>query len=308
VTTLVTLDPAAGELPESLTSDGHGDLYFSLVSGSVRRINPDHSVVQVGSVPLPAGALLTGIKVGRDGFIYVCSASFSPSPSGAFVWRMSPVTGAVTQFASLDASGFPNDLAFTEDGTMFVTDPFLGALWKIDSAGHAALFLSDPLFAGSGTSPAFTGQPFGIDGIAFDKDASELLVSNVDFGRIMRVDLDDCRPHAEVFVEDARLKGIDGIAVDRRGTIYAAVNTQNRIATVDKHGTIAILVEGSPPFDSPSSFAFGTGKNDERTLYVSNFAIVNSLAGQPAHPGILSLPVQTPGLALIGEELDHDRH
>lgn len=130
------------------------------------------------------------------------------------------------------------------------------------------------------------------------------MVANLDFGRVMRIDLDDCHPRPELFVEDPRLKAIDGIALDRRGTLYAAVNTQNRIATVDKHGAISILVEGSPPFDSPSSFAFGTGKNDERTLFVSNFAIVNSLAGQPGHPGIVSLPVQTPGLPLIGDEHD----
>jgi len=304
VTTVVTLDPTTGELPESMTSDGHGNLYFSLVSGSVRRINPDHSVVQVGTVPLPAGALLTGIKIGPDGFIYVCSASFSPTPSGAFVWRMSPDTGVATQFAALDASGFPNDLAFTEDGTLFVTDPSLAVLWKIDTAGNAAVFLSDPLFAADPVNPALTGKPFGIDGIAFDKGGDQLVVANLDFGRIMRIDLEACHPHPQVFVEDPRLKGVDGIAIDRRGTIYAAVNAQNYLATVDKHGNIAILAAGSPPFDSPSSFAFATGKDDRRTLYVSNFAIVNALANQPAHPGIVSLPVQTPGLPLIGDDQD----
>jgi len=185
-----------------------------------------------------------------------------------------------------------------------VTDPFLGALWKIDTAGHAMVFLSDPLFAGDPVNPAFTGQPFGIDGIAFDKDGQALVVANLDHGRIMRIDLDACPPRPEVLVADPRLKGIDGIALDRRGTLYAAVNTQNRVATVDKHGAVSILVEGSPPFDSPSSFAFGTGKDDKRTLFVSNFAIVNSLAGQPGHPGIVSLPVQTPGLPLIGDDLN----
>jgi sugar lactone lactonase YvrE len=306
VTTVVALDPAAGELPESITSDGHGNLYFSLVSGSVRRINPDHSVVQIATVPLPAGASLTGIKVGPDGFIYACSDSFSPTPDGAFVWRISPATGAVTQFASLDANGFPNDLAFTDDGTLFVTDPFLGVLWKIDGAGHATVFLSDPLLAGNPAAPAFAVHPFGVDGIAFAKGGHELVVSNVDFGRVMRIDLDDEAPRVRVLVEDLRLQGVDGIAIDRRGTIYAAVNTQNRIATVDKHGRIEILAEGSPPFDSPASFAFGTAGNDKKTLYVANFAIVNVLGGQPAHPGIVSLPVQTPGLPLIGDEIDDD--
>jgi len=301
VTTVVTLDPAAGELPESITSDGHGNLYFSVVSGSVRRINPDGSVVQIATVPIVAGAVLTGIKVGPDGFLYLCSGAFSPTPGAAAIWRVSPGTGAVTRFASLDENGFPNDIAFTEDGTMFVTDPFLAALWKIDTAGHATIFLADPLFVGNPAAPAFAGQPFGIDGIAFDKGGETLVVSNIDFGRVMRIDLGDATPAVQVFVEDPRLKGVDGIAIDRRGTIYAAVNTQNRIATVDKHGTIDILVEGSPPFDSPSSFAF-----DKKTLFISNFAIVNALAGQPAHPSIVSLPAQVPGVPLIGEEAEGD--
>lgn len=307
VTTVVSFDPAAGELPESMTSDGHGNLYVSLVSGSVRRIAPDHSMVQVAMVPLPAGASLTGIKVGPDGFIYAASDSFSPSPSGAFVWRIAPDTGAVTQFAALDPNGYPNDLAFTEDGTLFVTDPFLAQIWKIDTAGHASVFLADPAFVGDPVSPAFAVHPFGVDGIAFDKGCGALVVSNLDFGRVMRINLHERGTlHVRVIVEDPRLKGVDGIAIDRRGTVYASVNTLNRVATVDEHGQVEVLVEGSPPFDSPASFAFGTGKGDKRTLYVANFAIVNVLSGQPAHPGIVSLPVQVPGLPLIGGQSDDD--
>jgi sugar lactone lactonase YvrE len=301
ITTVVTLDPARAELPESMTADEHGNLYFSLINNTVHRIAPDHSVTQIATVPVPAPGLLTGIKVGPDGRVYVASASFTSSPDAAFIWRISLDTGAVEQFAALDATGFPNDLAFEDDGTLFVTDPFLARLWKIDPAGNPSVFLDDPLFAGDPVNPAFAGQPFGIDGIAFGENEHTLIVSTLDFGRIMTLDLDGKDhqgPELSVLVEDPALKGIDGIAIDHRGTIYCAVNTQDRIATVDKHGTIEVLTEG-PPLDGTSSFAFGTGHDDKKTLYVANFAIGRFLAGQPAHPSIVSLPVQVGGRPLI---------
>jgi sugar lactone lactonase YvrE len=298
-TVVINFDPALGQLPESMTADEHGNLYASNVSGAIQKIDPvAQTFTTVATVPLPANALLTGIKIGFDGLIYVTSASFATDPSGAFVWRASPQTGAVEQFATLDPNGFPNDMVFQDDGTLLVTDPFLGQLWKIDTAGHASVWLTDPLFVGDPTAPAFPVHPFGVDGIAFDHNKRNLYVANVDFGRIMRIPLDKhCAPKIEVVVEDPALKGVDGIAIDRRGTIFAAVNPQDRIASVDKDGTITILAEGAP-LDGPSSFAFGTGHGDKRTLYIANFAINRVQAGLPAHPGILSLPTQVPGLPL----------
>jgi sugar lactone lactonase YvrE len=298
VTVVASFDAANRELPESITADNDGNVYATNFSGAVRLLHPDHTVSTVTTIALPPGGVLTGIKVGPDGLLYICSASFSASPDAAFIWRVHPDTGAFEQFASLAAAGFPNDLVFDDDGNLFVTDPALALIWKVDPAGNAVVWLADPLFAGSTTAPAFPPTPFGIDGIAFDRNKKTLIVSTLDFGRVMEIDIDKKHaPTISILVEDPALKGIDGIAIDRRGTIYAAVNTQNRIATIDRDGTISVLTEG-PPLESPASFAFGTGHDDKKTLYVANFAIVNFLSGQPAHPGILSLPVQVRGLPL----------
>ena len=299
VSVVVDFNPALGQLPESITTDGNGNIYASNVSGAIQRIDPDsQSFTTVATVALPAGASLTGIKVGPDGLIYVCSDSFSPTPPGAFIWRVSPQTGAVSLFATLDPNGFPNDIAFQDDGTMLVVDPFLGLIWKVDTAGHPTVWLADPLFLGNPVAPAFGVHDFGIDGIAFDRNKKNLFVSNVDFGRVMKIAVNGGNPAGlQVVVEDPTLAGVDGIAIDRRGTLWAAVNTQNRLATVDNNGTVSVIAQG-PPLDGPSSFAFGTGHGDKKTLYVTNFAIVSVLTGQPAHPAILSLPAQVPGLAL----------
>jgi sugar lactone lactonase YvrE len=297
-TVVLNFDPNLGQLPESITSDNCGNLFASNFSGAIQKIDPQAGTfVTVATVPLPTGAVLTGIKVGPDGLIYVVSASFSPTPSGAFLWRVSPTTGAVQQFAVLDPNGFPNDLVFQADGTIILTDPALAQLWKIDTAGHASVFLADPLFAGDPAAPAFPGLPFGIDGIAWaDNERRNLIVSTLDFGRVMNIPMDvQGTPPIEIIVEDPALKGVDGIAVDRRGTIWCAVNTQDRIATVDTKGAISVISQGSP-LDGPSSFAFGTGQHDKKTLYISNFAIGSFLSGQVAHPGVLSIPAPVPGL------------
>jgi sugar lactone lactonase YvrE len=291
---VVSFNPALGQLPESLTSASDGSLYASNVSGTIQKIDPrSGTFTAVATVALPANASLTGIKVGPDGMIYVNSASFSASPAGAFVWRVSPQTGAVQQFAALDPNGFPDDLVFQSDGSLLVTDGFLGQIWKIDAAGHAAVWLQDPLFDGDPSSPAFGIHSFGVDGIAWDNSRRNLYVDNTDFGRVMRIPVKGmCAGHIQVVAADPALKGADGIAIDRSGTVWTAVNTQNRIATVGEGGVISVIFEGSP-LDGPSSLAFGTAHQDKLTLYISNFAIEDQ-----AHPGVLSLPVDVPGAPL----------
>jgi len=298
VTKLVTLDPTLGELPESITTDDDGHVFFSLVNGQIRELLPNHSTVTIATVPVPTGGSMTGIKVGPDGLIYTTTSSFSVDQPAAFVWRTDPATGIVEKFATLDHRGFPNDMAFEDDGSFFVTDPFLGRLYHVDGSGNATVALSDPLLLGNPGAPAFPTHDFGVDGIAWDQAKQNLYLGVIDSGRIVRVPY---RCHSlgkpVVFAESPQLKGIDGIALDRSGTVYAAVNTQHLIATVDHKGLVSVYAQ-STLFDSPSGVAFGAGHGDKKTAYVTNFAINSVLAGVTAHPAILSMPVPVPGADL----------
>jgi sugar lactone lactonase YvrE len=298
VSKIVTLDPTLSELPESITTDDDGHVYFSLVNGQIRELLPSNSTVTVATVPVPPGGSMTGIKVGPDKLIYTTTSSFSAAEPAAFVWRTDPDTGVVERFATLDPSGFPNDMAFEDDGSFFVTDPFLGRIYHIDASGTPTIAVSNPLLRGNPADQAFSTHGFGVDGIAWDQAKRNLYVGVVDFGRILRIPV-SCRGLGQpvVVVESPQLKGIDGIALDRRGTIYAAINTQNLIATVDRRGIIAVYAQ-SPLFDSPSAVAFGTARGDKKTAYVTNFAINSVLAGTPAQAGILSMPVPVPGADL----------
>jgi sugar lactone lactonase YvrE len=301
LTTIVSFDPAVGDLPESLTIGADGSFYLSMSTATIKRVAPNHTVSTFATLPVTPGAFATGLKFGPDGYLYAGSGAFSPSPSGAFIWRISPA-GVVTQYAALDPNGFPNDLAFDDHGNLFVTDPFLGLVWKIDHHTHAAsIWLADPLLAGNPAHPALTLHSFGVDGIAFDEDKRSLYFGNVDFGEILKVDVecDGSAGDLEVFAGDAKLLGVDGIAFDKKGTLYAAINGQDSIAAVDEHGHVSTVVTGAP-LDSPSSLVFGNHGNDKKTLYVSNFAVLRAFGVKPgpAQPSLVSLPVKTAGLPL----------
>jgi sugar lactone lactonase YvrE len=297
--TIVRFDPALGELPESIAADHCGNLYVS-VAQSVRKVDAQRQVTTIATLPLPAGANSNGLKVGPDGWIYIVSNSFSPVPSAAFVWRVSP-TGAVEQFAALDPNGFPNDLAFDDDDNMYVTDSFLGLIWKIDPHRVVSVWASDPLLFGNPAAPVVPIHDLGANGIAFDRKERNIYISNTDYGKILRVSFD--RGHhagpVQVFVDDPLLRGIDGVAFDTKENLYVAVNFQDRIASIDKQGHVHVVAEGSP-LDGPASLVFGTGRRDDDTLYISNFAIFRALGVIPGvpSPSIGSLSVPHPGLEL----------
>jgi sugar lactone lactonase YvrE len=295
---LVTFDASVGELPESITTDDDGHVFFSLVNGQIRELLPNNSTVTHATVPVPSGANMIGIKVGPDGFFYTATAGFAPVPPAAFIWRTDPDTGVAEQFAALDPNGFPNDMAFEDDGSFFLTDSFLGRIYHVDGSGNATVAVSDPLLQGNPAAPAFPTHDFGANGIAWDHAKQNLYVSVTDDGRILRFPY-RCHTLGKpvLVVQSPQLKGIDGIALDRSGTIYAAINTQNLIATVDHKGKVSVYAE-SPLFDSPSGVAFGTGPGNKKTAYISNFAINPVLAGTTPHPALLSMPVPVPGADL----------
>jgi len=299
VTPLVSFNPAIGELPESVTMDDDGNFYLSM-SNTIKKVTPSLEVSVYATLPIPAGAFATGVKFGPDGLLYAGSGGFGPSPSAAFVWRIHP-DGAVDQLAALDPNGFPNDLAFDDDGNLFVTDPFLGEIWKIDGEGNASVWASDPILLGNAANPALLIHDFGVDGIAFDKKKKNLYVNNLDYGEIVRIGVEDgCEAgEPEVFASDPLLVGSDGIAFDHKGTLYVAVNGQDRLAAVSPEGDVTSLAVGAP-LDGPSSLVFGTHGNDKKTLYVASFAISRALGTAPGapHPGISSIQVPAGGLSL----------
>lgn len=282
------------DIPESVTTDDAGNLYVS-VGNTVQVRHPGGSFGVFSTLPLPIAAL--GVKVGPDGCVYNASTSLTADP-GAFVWRMCGA-GNVEAFAELDQSGAPNDLAFDDDGTLYVTDPLLGQIWKIDEDGNPQVFLQHPLLAGNPADPALIFRQIGVNGIAFDKHHRYLYVANTDQGSVLRIDMNKPTPVPVVFAQDARLRGADGIAFDQSGDLFVAVNAQDAFVSIDKKGRITTVASGGL-LDAPSSVVFGATNQDKHALYLESSAFSRTLGLQPGtpHPALLTLRVGTPGLPL----------
>lgn len=282
------------DIPESVTTDDDGNLYVS-VGNTVQVRAPGGSFAVFGTLPLPIAAL--GVKVGPDGCVYNASTSLTETP-GAFVWKLCGA-GSVEAFAELDQTGAPNDLAFDDDGRLFVTDPLLGEIWKIDRDGRPEVFLQHALLAGNPADPALIFRQVGVNGIAFDRHHRALYVSNTDQGSILRIDMRASEPTPVVFAQDSLLRGADGIGFDASGKLFVAVNKSDTLVSVDRRGRVEIVASGAP-LDGPSSLVFGATHADQRTLYVMSSAFSRTLGfqlGTPA-PALLTLRVATPGLRL----------
>lgn len=285
---------AAGEIPESVTSDPAGNLYIS-VGSAIRRRTAAGVISEFAT--LPASIFALGVKVGRDGCVYTASTSLDPAVEGAFVWRACEA-GPAEQVAVLDPAGGPNDLAFDEEDNLFVTDPVLGRVWKVDPTGAASVFVEDPLLAGDPAAPALLFRPLGVNGIAFDRNERFLYLSNTDQGTVLRVRTNQPASVA-LFAEDVRLRGADGIAFDRGGTLLVNVNASDTVASVNRAGRVRVLAQGGL-LDAPSSAVFGATRGDRRQVYVTASAFSRTLGLQPGtpRPALLVADVSTPGLPL----------
>lgn len=302
VAVLKSFDPALGQLPESITADDAGNLYFSM-AGALQKYTTDHRLVTVSQLPIPVeqGAVALGVKVGPDGYVYVASASFNPALSASAVWRVSPADGEASLFASLPQESIPNDLVFDRQGNLYLTDSSQGQIWKIDSDGNAEVWFAHPLLLGNPQAP-IAGSPLGANGIAFDRFRRYLYVVNTDYGRIVRIGFRHGQPKGiEVVTSSDLLVGADGIAFDALGDLYVAVNAADRVAVVSPLGPVFVLATGAP-LDAPSSLVFGAGRFDRHALYITNFAILRANGAKPGtpQPSLAVMPVLIPGLELRG--------
>ncbi|MGW0395548.1 SMP-30/gluconolactonase/LRE family protein [Streptomyces sp. NPDC003042] len=304
----VPLDAAQGQLPESITADRAGNLYFSGRTKVWRLPAGSRRPVLVAALPLPdvaaphfAGAL--GVAYGRDGHLYVVSGATSADLDAARVWRISP-TGQVRLHARLDPAGMPNDLAFDASGNLFVTDSRLGRVYKVEppraarSEATVTTWLTGSLLARDPSNPGAPGRSLGANGIAFDVAGRNLYIGNFDSGHV-RVPLERYgQPgEAKVFASGPVLKGADGLTLAEDGSLYVAVNTQNKIVTISPHGSLSVMKLPTGVLNTPSSPVFTKGTHDlgEGTLHVSNFALREFLAGRPPRPGIVDIPAPAAG-------------
>ena len=293
--TVVSLDPAQLEMPESLEVDRDGNLYLSLsFSGEIRKIAPNGNQSTVAVLPIGpplsfCGVFLNAIgpiTLDRDGTLYASVLACDPANRG--VWKISP-DGDMERLATLPLTGLPNGIARFRDH-LFVADTILGLIWRVPVAGGTAeVWLDDPLVAPAGPGAG------AANGMKLFRN--ELLVSNTGKGTIVAIPLraDGSHGTPRVYATLPAGFGCDDFDVDVLGRVYCATAPGNTVVRLDRDGTSEAVLTQADGLDIPTAARFGKQGTDRFDLYVTSGSY--SVLGIPTsnNPNVLRLRVPIPG-------------
>jgi sugar lactone lactonase YvrE len=289
-TAVQSFDPALGELPEGLALDGGSAFVGFAPTGRIERVElAGGARSPYGELPAPpANGFMTGLAFGPDGRLYAALVSPEATPAGG-IYRLPAGGGAAELFASGPELAFPNGLAFDAAGVLYVTDSALGAVQRVRPDGSVQSVVTDPLLAGQKDfcGPDLNTFDIGANGIALGDGV--IYVANNDKGSIVTIPLADdgtAGAPSELVPPDCdRLGGADGLALGADGSLFVAVNRQNRLVRVAPDASTEVIAEGGV-LDFPASLALAGGE-----LWVTSFALGAALAGGAPKPALVRLPL-----------------
>jgi sugar lactone lactonase YvrE len=296
------------ELPEGLTIDKIGNIYVSLGppfwfgpgDGQIRKISPDGTETVLAD--FPGGQGPAGVAVNARGDIYFAWPNpTNPTTNG--VYRIAP-DGTPERLQGTENIILANGLAFDKQGDLFVSDSAQGIVWHISKSEPGTVY---PWFEDTwlkGCDPV--DSPVGANGVAFWKDS--LYVASTSRGLLVRIPVlpDGSAGIAEVVagVEDNEcefddLVGMDGIAFDVKGNVYALLVLQNKLVRINPaDGSYTVLLTEEDGLYNPASIAFGTGKGDRQHIFMVNYALLPPAPEGSLGPAVLKYYVGQPGLPL----------
>ena len=309
---LAGFNPFAGELPEGIVVDARGYIYVSMTSfGEIWKLDPDGTFEEVvASFPVNPGDFGTvGMAIDAQGVLYVAILSSLEASHG--VWSIAR-DGATERLAGTGEIVWPNAIAISPRGTLYITDSVLGAVWRYEESGPAEVWIQDETLEGLNISGI--DIPVGANGIAFTRrrassraDAAgppsvgSVLVANLEKGQLVDIPIlpDGSAGAPEILVADpATLYGIDGIATDAHGTIWGVNFFSSTLLRISREGDAMMPVVTGSPLDFPASLAFGSGR-DRHALFITNFSFGHFLSDPPmpenAAPGVVRVDVGPPG-------------
>ncbi|MFK8055660.1 MAG: SMP-30/gluconolactonase/LRE family protein [Saprospiraceae bacterium] len=122
---------------EGPATDAAGNIYAVNFKeqGTIGKVTPEGKASLFAT--LPEGSTGNGIRIGKDGGLYIADYSSHN------VLHLNPATMTTSVFAHSDEANQPNDLAIAPNGTLYTSDPnwadSTGQLWKVTSAGFELL-------------------------------------------------------------------------------------------------------------------------------------------------------------------------
>ena len=190
-----------------------------------------------------------------------------------------------------------NDLAFDDDGNLYVTDSFAATIYRIPPGGGApAVWFTDPRLAGDPL------VPFGVNGIRFDKNNKNVYVSvtaengTLD-GVIYRLPLANPTAasleefHRYPFFPSFTLAGPDGIAFGKSGKLYVALAGTSQISVLRADGTEEVRYSGpaANPSGSPNPLPWANPANIAFDIHTGSLLVTNHASLVPFDPNLFAV-------------------
>jgi sugar lactone lactonase YvrE len=135
-----------------------------------------------------------------------------------------------------DNASVPNALVFDSDGTLYISDSFQGAVFKIANvAGCNVATCVVVTLSHDGLLATVGFPPFGANGLAFNADESVLFVANTGDDRVLKID--PTTGGVSSFSES--LNGADGLVFDKRsGLLWVCANQADEVVALNSAGRV----------------------------------------------------------------------
>jgi sugar lactone lactonase YvrE len=135
-----------------------------------------------------------------------------------------------------DIASVPNALVFDGKGTLYISDSFQGAVFKIANVAscNVATCTVDTL-SQDGLLATVGFPPFGANGLAFNTDESVLFVANTGDDRVLKIDPGT----GAVSTFSESLNGADGLVFDKSsGLLWVCTNQADEVVALNANGRV----------------------------------------------------------------------
>lgn len=277
---LVDLDPASVDrtvIVESITADRNGLLYLpDRVSGNILRIDPKSPkpVVVARIEPRQVNGQTVAANGGSlafnaQGDLLIAASAFNE----VVRVRAADLDPARPGVAGTFATGTQgaNGLVIDRLGNVYVSGGANGTVYRVPPAGGAAQPAAQVERFTRTLPDGRTQQAIVANGLALDASGA-LIVADTARGALWKVALgaDGTATQPVLVAQNALLEGADGMAIDRRGVVWVAVNELNAIVKVSPDGQVRQVARNgvAGPLEFPSGLVF-VGD----AAYISNFDV-----------------------------------
>jgi sugar lactone lactonase YvrE len=235
------------KFPEGIAADATGRIYVSTFTDPslIVKLGPGGQELQ-RTAPI-IGASLLGLAFNRGNLfaadfangriLKILNGNLSNAPE---VYATLPCCNYLPNFPPPfpKPTASPNALFFDDDGNLWVSDSFQGAIFRIPPGGCPGGDSSCVITAAQDATLATTGfPPFGANGIALRSGA--LYVANTGNDTIVRIPLKSDLTAESYGIWAQSINGADGIAFDASGRLWVCANQGDELVVLEEINTTA---------------------------------------------------------------------